>query len=134
MVPDHRPADVREGPRGLDGAQPPEAVAEVQVQARVERRHLQARVVLLRPLVAERVGSVEGADVPDEGRGDRLRRRIGPGRGQSVSTFSIGSASFSGLVVGPKRSTTWPSASTRNLVKFHLMRLPSTPDFCPRSH
>ena len=34
----------------------------------------------------------------------------------------------SGLVIGAKRVTRWPSAVSRNLVKFHLMRrLPKMP-------
>src|SRR5690606_656437 len=44
------------------------------------------------------------------------------------SSASISRLSSSGLVVGAKRLTTWPSLPIRNLVKFHLMPwLPSRP-------
>ena len=53
-----------------------------------------------------------------------------PERDQTFgSSFSMAatSAGSSGSTEGPKRATTWPSASTRNLVKFHLIspRMPS---------
>lgn len=35
-----------------------------------------------------------------------------------------------GEVMGAYRSTTLPSLSTKNLVKFHLMPLPRSPPFC----
>src|SRR5690606_6045457 len=54
----------------------------------------------------------------------QLRREV---RGHR-SRASISPLSSSGLVVGAKRLTNWPSWPIRNLVKFHLMPwLPSTP-------
>ncbi len=53
---------------------------------------------------------------------------------QEPSAVSMSAAIFSGLVVEPYRLITVPSLPTRNLVKFHLILLPSRPDFCSRSH
>jgi hypothetical protein len=39
-------------------------------------------------------------------------------------------ARLSGFVVGAKRARTVPTRSTKNLVKFHFMLLPSNPPFC----
>jgi hypothetical protein len=39
-------------------------------------------------------------------------------------------SNFKGEVVGAYRSTTLPSLSTRNLVKFHLIPSPRKPPFC----
>src|SRR5215469_1248224 len=36
----------------------------------------------------------------------------------------------SGVVIGAKRARTTPALSTRNLVKFHFILLPSNPLFC----
>src|ERR1700761_3690002 len=45
------------------------------------------------------------------------------------SNASISLVRASGLVVGACRATTLPERSTRNLVKFHLIDEPSSPDF-----
>src|SRR3984893_11163811 len=45
------------------------------------------------------------------------------------NSASISFLSPSGAVVGAWRATTLPERSTRNLVKFHLIDAPSTPDF-----
>src|SRR5258708_605044 len=45
------------------------------------------------------------------------------------SSASISLTSPSGLAVGACRATTLPARSTRNLVKFHLIDVPSRPDF-----
>src|SRR6201996_4057374 len=44
------------------------------------------------------------------------------------SSASISLVSPSGLLVGACRATTRPARSTRNLVKFHLIDDPSSPD------
>src|ERR1700753_2653302 len=46
------------------------------------------------------------------------------------SNASISFVIPSGLAVGACRATTFPERSTRNLVKFHLIDAPSSPDFC----
>ncbi|CAK8986798.1 Hypothetical protein SCF082_LOCUS705 [Durusdinium trenchii] len=47
----------------------------------------------------------------------------------SPSSSSILPASVRGIVCGSARLTTVPSRSTRNLVKFHLMKAPIAPPF-----
>src|ERR1700733_4804983 len=52
--------------------------------------------------------------------------------GVVVLVHSRASISFlrdSGVAVGACRATTFPERSTRNLVKFHLIEAPSSPDF-----
>src|ERR1700692_3740909 len=52
--------------------------------------------------------------------------------GVVVLVHSRASISFfrdSGVVVGACRATTWPERSIRNLVKFHLIDEPNSPDF-----
>ena len=46
----------------------------------------------------------------------------------------MSSRSSSGVVVGPKRSTTEPSRPIRNFVKFHLIAPPIMPFFSSLSH
>src|SRR5665213_1919921 len=45
------------------------------------------------------------------------------------NSASISFASPSGFAVGACRATTLPARSIRNLVKFHLIEAPSSPDF-----
>src|SRR6185437_9654911 len=45
------------------------------------------------------------------------------------NSASISLVSPSGLAVGACRATTWPERSVRNLVKFHLIDEPNSPDF-----
>src|SRR5712675_1686192 len=47
------------------------------------------------------------------------------------NSASISLVSASGLVVGACLATTLPERSIRNLVKFHLIEEPSSPDFSP---
>src|SRR5258708_5473699 len=66
--------------------------------------------------------------------GQWVRRWIGRSAvlGVVVLVHSRASISFfspSGVVVGACRATTLPDRSTRNLVKFHLIDGPSSPDF-----
>ena len=52
---------------------------------------------------------------------------------QRASSRSMAPAIFAGVMFGPKRSTTLPCLFTRNLVKFHLMRVvPRMPGFSER--
>ena len=46
------------------------------------------------------------------------------------SRFWMSSSILRGDVVGAYLSTTFPSLSTRNFVKFHLMPSPNNPPFC----
>src|SRR5579872_4913691 len=50
------------------------------------------------------------------------------------NSASISFLSAPGVVVGACRATTLPERSTRNLVKFHLIEEPSSPDFWSRRY
>ena len=66
------------------------------------------------------------------GNSDQVTR---PALAQPVVTLPYSSAATSrgrvlSFVGGAKRARTRPALSTRNLVKFHLIPLPSSPPFC----
>src|SRR5699024_4863782 len=89
------------------------------------------------PCVAHHT-SVRIAPVPLRGSDATLTAAPGAGAayprsGQPRRAAATAWRRSSGLRLGPNRAATVPSRATRNLVKFQVMRPPSSPDFCDLS-